>query len=51
MQLYRGFNAYILAIMFWVSVLPLASNFLMQKLPLFLNPDKIEEVMEEKEIE
>ena len=36
-SLYRGYSMHIFAIMFWMSVLPLATDFLMEKLPLMID--------------
>ena len=41
MSLYKGYGVYSLAILFWMSVLPLATDFLMEKLPLYIDPKSI----------
>ena len=37
-SLYRGYSAHLLAILFWMSVLPMATDFLMEKLPVMIDP-------------
>lgn len=37
-SLYKGYGAFTVAILFWMSVMPLATNFLMEKLPIYLDP-------------
>jgi hypothetical protein len=38
LSLFRGYGAFTVAILFWMSVMPLATNFLMEKLPLYIDP-------------
>lgn len=36
-SLYRGYLAYMVAITFWMSVLPIATDFMMNRMPLVGN--------------
>ena len=38
MSVYKGYGVYSLAILIWMSVLPHATDFLMEKLPLYIDP-------------
>ena len=40
-SLFRGYGAFTVAILFWMSVMPLATDFLMEKLPIFIDPSKM----------
>ena len=37
MSFYRGYLAYMAAILFWMSILPIATDFLMTRMPLLGN--------------
>lgn len=41
MSLYKGYGVYSLAILIWMSVLPQATDFLMEKLPLYIDPKEM----------
>jgi hypothetical protein len=44
--LFRGYSAYMTAILFWMSLLPICSNYLLQKLPLYLDPSRVQESLD-----
>ena len=48
LSLFRGYSAHMLAILFWMSLLPVATNFLMTKLPLYLDPKRMEEAIKDE---
>lgn len=41
LSLFRGYGAFSVAILFWMSVMPLATDFLMEKLPIYIDPSKM----------
>ena len=41
MSLYKGYGVYSLAILIWMSVLPQATDFLMEKMPLYIDPKEM----------
>ena len=41
-SLYRGYTVHLFAILFWMSVLPMTTDLLMDKLPLYIDPKRIE---------
>jgi len=38
-SLYRGYTFHLLAMLAWMSIMPVATDFLMEKLPLYLDPN------------
>jgi hypothetical protein len=48
LSLYRGYTAYMLAIVFWMSVLPVATDFIMNRMPLLGNQTKNEQLSKGK---
>ena len=43
-SLFKGYSAHLLAILFWMSVLPMTTDFLMEKLPLYIDQQRIERI-------
>ena len=41
MSLYKGYGVYSLAILIWMSVLPQATDYLMEKMPLYIDPKEM----------
>jgi len=37
-SLFRGYTFHLFAMLSWMSILPLATDFLMAKLPLYIDP-------------
>jgi hypothetical protein len=44
---YKGYSAFTLAILIWMSAMPLATNFLMEKLPLYIDPSQMPKKQEQ----
>lgn len=42
-SLYKGFSANFLTVVIFLSALPTASDFLMEKLPLYIDPEALKE--------
>ena len=40
-SLFRGYGAFTVAILFWMSVMPIATDFLMEKLPIYIDPSQM----------
>jgi hypothetical protein len=45
-SLYRGYAANTLAIIIWMSLMPKVTNFIMEQLPIYLDPQRIQEIQE-----
>ena len=41
--------AYMLAVMAWMSLLPLTTDFLMLKLPMYVDPKRVQETVESEQ--
>lgn len=41
LSLYKGYFANTLAIMLWMTLMPKVTNFLMDALPIFINPEQM----------
>lgn len=50
LSLYKGWSVHTLGVIFWMSVLPILTDFMMEKLPLYIDPSKMPQI-EQKEQE
>jgi hypothetical protein len=41
LSLYKGWSVHTLGVIFWMSVLPILTDFMMEKLPLYIDPSKM----------
>lgn len=42
-SLWKGFSAHLLTVVIFLSTLPMATDFLMEKLPLYIDPEALKE--------
>ena len=45
-SLFKGYWANTLAILLWMSLMPKVTNFLMEKLPLYIDPERLKETQD-----